>query len=263
MSTVLERGESVPAPVESIGVPTPLVDGPEKVAGKAMYAGDFVTPDTLTGRILRSPHAHARILSVDTSAARALPGVKAVVTGDDCAANYGVLPIAMNEWALARGKTRYRGEPIAAVAAVDAETANRALGLIKIAYEELPAYFKAKDARADGAIQLHDEKPGNIEREVHFELGDLAKGFAEADLVREAEYDCAEVCQVQSEPHAAFAEYDALQGPPDRPRLDASAVLRAPDARAHARHGPLAHPRDQAACRRRVRLPYRDACRSS
>ncbi len=211
MSTILERGGAAPAPAESIGVRTPLVDGPEKVAGKAMYAADFVTPDTLTGRILRSPHAHARILSVDVSAARALSGVKAVVTGEDCAANYGVLPIAMNEWALARGKTRYRGEPIAAVAAVDAETANRALGLIEVAYEVLPAYFKAKDARAEGAIQLHDEKPGNIEREVHFELGDLAKGFAEADLVREAEFDCAEVCQVQSEPHAAFAEYDALR----------------------------------------------------
>ena len=197
-------------PVKSIGVPMPLVDGPEKVSGKALYAADFVDADALVGKILRSPHAHARI-KVDVSKARALPGVKAVVTGDDCAENYGVLPIAMNEWALARGKVRFRGEPVAAVAAVDVETATKALDLIVVSYEVLPAYFRAEEARASGAAQLHDEKPGNIEREVHYELGDLARGWAAADLIREQTFDCAEVCQVQSEPHAAYAEYDALR----------------------------------------------------
>ena len=207
MSTVVEEPSG---PTQSIGVPTPLIDGPEKVSGKAMYAADYAAPDALVGKILRSPHAHARI-KVDASKARALPGVKAVVTGEDCAANFGVLPIAMNEWALARGKTRYRGEPIAAVAAIDVETATKALDLIVVSYEALPAYFHAEEARAPGAVQLHDEKPGNLEREVHYELGDLAKGWVEADLIREQTYDCAEVCQVQSEPHAAFAEYDALR----------------------------------------------------
>ena len=207
MSTVLEEPVG---PVQSIGVPTPLVDGPEKVSGKAMYAADFTAPDALVGKILRSPHAHARI-KVDASKARALPGVKAVVAGEDCAGNFGVLPIAMNEWALARGKVRYRGEPVAAVAAVDVETATKALDLIVVSYEVLPAYFHADESRAPNAVALHDEKPGNLEREVHYELGDLAKGWAEADLIREQVFDCAEVCQVQSEPHAAFAEYDALR----------------------------------------------------
>ena len=196
-------------PVQTIGVPQPLVDGPEKANGKAMFAADFDSAETLVGRILRSPVAHANITAMDTAKAEALPGVIAVVTEADCADSYGVLPIAMNEWALARGRVRYRGEPVAAVAAVDVATAQRALDLIDVTYDELPAYFTADEARAPGAVLLHDDKPGNIERDVEFDLGDVDKGFAEADLVREIDAQCAEVCQVQMEPHAAFAEYDA------------------------------------------------------
>ena len=199
-------------PVRTIGVPMPLVDGPEKVSGKALYTADFIGQDELVGRILRSPVAHARILGVDTRAAEALPGVRAVVTGADCADTHGVLPIAMNEYALARDRVRYRGEAVAAVAAEDTATAQRALDLIEVVYDELPAYFTAEAARAGDAVQLHDDRPGNIEREVDFELGDVAAGFAEADLVRERTYRLAEVCQVQSEPHAAQAEYDAARG---------------------------------------------------
>ncbi len=198
-------------PIQTIGVPTPLIDGPEKVSGKALYTADFINQAELVGRILRSPVAHARILSVDTSAAEALPGVHAVVTGADCADTYGVLPIAMNEYAIAKDRVRYRGEAVAAVAAEDIVTAQRALDLIEIVYDELPAYFTAEAARAADAIQLHDERPGNIEREVDFELGDVAAGFAAADLVRERTYQLGEVCQVQSEPHAAQAEYDATR----------------------------------------------------
>ena len=198
-------------PVQTIGVPMPLVDGPEKVSGKALYTADFITQDELVGRILRSPVAHARIVSVDTSAAEALLGVHAVVTGADCADTYGVLPIAMNEYAVAKERVRYRGEAVAAVAADDIDTAQRALELIKVVYDELPAYFSAEAARAEDAVQLHEERPGNIEREVDFELGDVAAGFAEADLVREQTYHLGEVCQVQSEPHAAQAEYDATR----------------------------------------------------
>ena len=201
-----------PAPVRSIGVRMPLVDGPEKVSGKALYTADFIARDELTGRILRSPVAHARIVRIDASAAEALPGVHAVVTGRDCADTFGVLPIAMNEYALARDRVRYRGEAVAAVAAIDTATAQRALDLIEIEYEELPAYFTAAEARAGDAIQLHEERPGNIEREVDFELGDTAAGFAAADLVREETYHLNEVCQVQSEPHAAQAEYDSGRG---------------------------------------------------
>jgi len=199
---------NVQKPVETIGQPQPLVDGPEKVAGQAMYAADFQAPGALVGRIKRSPVAHADIVRIDTSAAEALPGVRAIVTGADCADTYGVLPIAMNEWAVARDRVRYRGEPVAAVAAVDVATAQQALDLIEVEYRELPAYFSAAAARAADAIDLHEARPGNIERDVHFELGDVEAGFAEADLVLERDFHCAEVCQVQTEPHACFAEYD-------------------------------------------------------
>ncbi len=199
-------------PIQTIGVPQPLVDGPEKATGKAMFAADFDAAEALVGRILRCPVAHANIISMDTTAAEALPGVMAVVTEADCADSYGVLPIAMNEWALARSRVRYKGEPVAAVAAVDVATAQRALDLIKVEYAELPAYFTAEAARAEGAVLLHDDKPGNIERDVEFDLGDVDAGMAEAYLVREIEVQCAEVCQVQMEPHAAYAEYDPGRG---------------------------------------------------
>ncbi len=199
-------------PIQTIGVPQPLVDGPEKATGKAMFAADFDAAEALVGRILRCPVAHANIISMDTTAAEALSGVMAVVTEADCADSYGVLPIAMNEWALARGRVRYKGEPVAAVAAVDVATAQRALDLIKVEYDELPAYFTADAARAEGAVLLHADKPGNIERDVEFDLGDVDAGMAEAYLVREIEVQCAEVCQVQMEPHAAYAEYDPGRG---------------------------------------------------
>ena len=196
-------------PTPAIGVPQPLIDGPEKVTGRAMYSADFQSPDMLVGRVLRSPVAHARITSVDIAPALAIPGVRAVVTGQDLEHTYGVLPIAMNEYAIAKDRVRYRGEPVAAVAAVDVETAEAAVRAIRVEYDELPAYFSAAAARAEDAMLLHDDKPGNIERDAEFELGDMAAGFAAADLVLERDYDNAEVCQVQMEPHATFAEYDS------------------------------------------------------
>ena len=114
---------------------------------------------------------------------------------------------------------RYRGEPVAAVAAVDDATAREALRRIKFKVRELPAYYTSKDALAPDAVQLHEKKPGNIERDVLFELGSDEQGFAEADLVREGTYNCAEVCQNQMEMHAAVAEYDAVR---DRMTVHAS-----------------------------------------
>jgi 4-hydroxybenzoyl-CoA reductase subunit alpha len=199
------------APLRSIGGHVPLLDGPEKVSGRAKYTADIIEPDALVGRIYRSPYAHAEILDVDTSQAEKLPGVKAVVTGADCARTFGVLPIARSEHPLARDKVRYKGEPVAAVAAVDAATAERAIGLIRMRVRELPAYFSARAALAADAVALHDKKPGNLERDVNFELGDVEAGFAEADLIRAATYNCAEVCQNQMEMHAALARYDAVR----------------------------------------------------
>jgi 4-hydroxybenzoyl-CoA reductase subunit alpha len=198
-------------PMHPIGGHVPLLDGPEKVSGRAKYTADVIEPEALVGRIYRSPYAHAEILDVDTSQAEQLPGVKAVLTGADCAQSFGVLPIARTEYPLARGKVRYKGEPVAAVAAIDAATAERAIRLIRMRVRELPAYYTAGAALAADAIALHDKKPGNIERDVNFELGNVAAGFAAADLVRAASYNCAEVCQNQMEMHAALARYDAVR----------------------------------------------------
>ena len=186
----------------------PLIDGIEKVTGKARYTADLDHADALVGKIFRSPVSHGEILRLDVSKARALDGVVAVVTGEDCPHTYGVLPIAMNEYPLARDKVRYRGEPVAAVAAVDAETAQRALDLIEFEVLELPAYYTAEVARAPGATLIHNTQPGNLERQVHHTFGDMAQGFAAADLVREVTIDCAEVNHAQIELHAALAEYD-------------------------------------------------------
>jgi 4-hydroxybenzoyl-CoA reductase subunit alpha len=104
---------------------------------------------------------------------------------------------------------RYFGEPVAAVAAVDEQTAEQALKLIRLRVRELPVIGNAAQARAPGAVLLHDNKPGNIEREVHNEFGDTPPGFAAADLIREETYHTAEVTHAQMEPHAAMASYDA------------------------------------------------------
>ena len=190
----------------------PLIDGIEKVTGRARYTADLDHADALVGRILRSPVSHGDIVRLDVSKARAVEGVLAVVTGDDCPHTYGVLPIAMNEFPLARGRIRYRGEPVAAVAAIDAETAERALDLIELEVKELPAYYTSDAARAPDAVLLHDGKPGNVEREVHHQFGDVSAGFAAADLVREEQFCCAEINHAQIEPHASLADFDPLTG---------------------------------------------------
>src|SRR5262249_46837739 len=199
-------------PSRTIGLPVPMVDGPDKVSGRAKYTADLLTPGTLAGRIYRSPYSHAEIIEVDVSEALRLPGVKAIVTGADCDRTFGGLPIARTEHPLARDKVRYRGEPVAAVAAADDATAKHALSLIRLKVRELPAYYTSTTALADGACNIHAHRPNNIERDVLFELGNVEQGFREADLVREETYNCAEVCQNQMEMHAALADYDAERG---------------------------------------------------
>jgi 4-hydroxybenzoyl-CoA reductase subunit alpha len=210
-------------PARHIGAYVPMVDGPEKVSGRAKYTADLIAPTLLAGRILRSPCSHGEILDIDISEASRLPGVKAIITGADCDKTFGVLPIARSEHPLARGKVRYRGEPVAAVAAVDDATAKQALGLIRLKVRELPAVHTVADAMAPGASIIHEHRPGNIERDVMFELGSVEQGFAQADLVREGRYNCAEVCQNQMEMHAALAEYDA-----ERDRMTVHASTQVP-----------------------------------
>jgi len=195
-----------------VGERLPLVDGVEKVTGTARYTADLPADGALVGMILRSPYAHAELLEVDISEARALPGVRAVITGDACDMPYGVIPIAQNEFPLAREKVRYVGDPIAAVAAIDEATARLALSRIRLRVRDLPAYFKAADARQPGAEPLHAKKADNIERQVHDEFGDVAAGFAASDLVREETYECAEVHHAMMEPNAALAAWDAERG---------------------------------------------------
>jgi len=207
------------APAHNIGSYVPMVDGPEKVSGRAKYTADLIVPGMLAGRILRSPYSHAEILDVDISEAARLPGVKAIVTGAECDQAFGVLPVARTEHVLARDRVRYRGEPIAAVAAIDDATAKEALRRIKLRVRELPAYHTARRALAPDAIALHRHRPHNLERDVLFELGDVESAFAAADLVREGVYNCAEVCQNQMEMHAAIADYDAVR---DRMTVHAS-----------------------------------------
>jgi 4-hydroxybenzoyl-CoA reductase subunit alpha len=198
-------------PSHNIGTYVPMVDGPEKVSGRAKYTADLVLPGMLAGRILRSPYSHAEILDVDVSEAARLPGVKAIVTGADCDKCFGVLPVARTEHVLARERVRYRGEPVAAVAAIDDATAKEALRRIKLKVCELPAYHTAQEALAPNAVAIHEHRPHNLERDVLFELGDVKAAFAGADLIREGTYNCAEVCQNQMEMHAAIADYDAVR----------------------------------------------------
>ena len=195
----------------TVGARTPLVDGVEKVTGKAKYTADIMVPGALVGRILRSTAAHARIISIDTSAAEALDGVVAVCTGADTPVPFGVLPISENEYPLARDKVRYRGDPVAAVAAIDEITAAKALNLIKVEYENLPAYMTPKAAMKPGATAIHDDKPNNVLREVHAEFGDVQAAFGEADLIREKVYTFAEVNHVHMELNATLAEYDPVR----------------------------------------------------
>src|ERR1700720_2375383 len=134
------RAMNETAPVHTIGAYVPMVDGPDKVSGRAKYTADILAPGRLAGRIYRSPYSHAEILAVDISEALKLPGVRTIVTGADCDKTFGVLPIARSEHPLARDKVRYRGEPVAAVAADDDATARKALGLINLTGRELPAH---------------------------------------------------------------------------------------------------------------------------
>lgn len=206
-----------------VGDRLPLIDGIEKVSGKAEYTADLDSRGALVGLILRSPNAHGNIRRLDLSKARALAGVEAVISGDDCCAPFGILPISENEFPLVKGKVRYKGDAVAAVAAVDLKTAKQALELIELEVDELPAYFSAEQAMAEDAILIHEDRKGNLERTVFDEFGDTETAFENADLIREENYHCNEVTHGHMEPHAALAEYDV-----ERERLTLQSVTQVP-----------------------------------
>ena len=198
-------------------------DGADKVTGRAVYAADVQLPGLLHGRILRSPHAHARIVSIDTSAAEKLPGVYAVATSDDFPdlqdkiANLGEGSVNLADLAancMARSKTLYRGHAVAAVAATSVHVAEEALAKIEVEYEELPAVLDVLEAMQPGAPLLHENQvtesmgmqlgePSNTSVHLHFEEGDVEAGFAASDLIVEREFRTASVHQGYIEPHAS------------------------------------------------------------
>ena len=140
-----------------VGTRVPMLDAAQKAKGVALFTDDLVLPGMLYGKILRSPVAHAKIINIDTSRAEKLPGVKGVVTGQDIPdRQYGIVPMAKDEYALARDKVRYIGDDVAAVYAIDPEIAEEALELIAVEYNELPAVFDPLEAKKDGAPVIHD-----------------------------------------------------------------------------------------------------------
>ena len=193
-------------------------DGFEKVTGRARFGADLKLAGMLHGHVLRSPHAHARIVSIDTSDASVMPGVKAIVTGADFPEPSG--PSADQDTArniIAREKVLYEGHVVAAVAAMTRDQARLAAAAIKVTYEKLPHVLTVDEAMASGAPLLHETmmtkgvepkptEPSNVASRTAFQGGDLDKGFAEADVVIEREFTTKPVHQGYIEPHAAVAD---------------------------------------------------------
>src|SRR5215467_5572695 len=200
-------------------------DGVDKVTGRAKFGADITMSGQLVGKVLRSPHAHARIRAIDTTAAEKLPGVKAVITAADFKDQpsefipAGEMMINYRDVVrnvMAREKALYEGHPVAAVAATNAVIAKQALKLIKVDYEVLPHVIDVVEAMQPGAPVLHDDlftvgvepkpdKPSNIAKRVEITLGDVEAGFKKADVIVEREFKTAPVHQGYIEPHAALA----------------------------------------------------------
>jgi 4-hydroxybenzoyl-CoA reductase alpha subunit len=174
-----------------IGTAVPQVDSDKKVTGKITFIDDVELPGMLYGAILRSPYAHAKIIDIDTRKAEKLFGVRAVITSRNTKmVKYGFTPFdPADEYAMAVDKVRYVGDVVAAVAAVDEDTAEEALELIEVKYEELPAVFNQEDAMKPGAPKIHDSAENNIAYRVSHVFGDVEKGFAESHYIREDRFE--------------------------------------------------------------------------
>jgi len=191
-----------------IGKSIAMVDAAGKTTGAGKYTDDFSLPGMLVGKILHSPYPHARIKRIDTSRAKAIDGVVAVVTGPDAPNPYGILPVGHDETALAVEKVRYVGDHVACVAAISEQIAEEALELIDVEYEALPAYFDPDESMTAETDLIHENRPHNIEKDYHHVFGDPEKGFAEADYVHEARYIANEVTHAAMEPHCTLANFE-------------------------------------------------------
>ncbi len=201
-----------------IGKRVALVDSAGKTTGHGKYADDLSLPGMMIGKILHSPYPHALIKSIDTSAAEALEGVVAVVTGPDAPNKYGILPVGHDETALAVEKVRYVGDNVACVVAVSETIADQALDLVKVEYEPLPAWFDPEESMKAEKNWIHPERAHNIEKDYHHSFGDPEKGFEEADIITENRFLAAEVTHAAMEPHSTLAsfEIDPQTGQPGR-----------------------------------------------
>lgn len=196
-----------------IGKRLPRPDAKAKVTGAAEFTDDIQLPGMLHGALLRSPVAHALIKGVDASRARRLPGVKAVITGQDIPqiryGNWRLVPELQDETALARDRVRFIGDEIAAVAAVDRATALEALRLIEVEYEVLPAVFSVDEALAEGAPWLHEAHKDNISLYRKIDYGDLEEAFSRADYVREDTFTTHPVNHAYMEPCSSVARVES------------------------------------------------------
>ena len=201
-----------------IGKPTAMVDAAEKTTGSGKYTDDLSLPGMLVGKILHSPYPHARIKHIDTTRAEKLEGVVAVVIGKDAPKTYGILPVGHDEYPLALDKVRYVGDNVACIVAISEAIAEKALELIDVEYEVLPAYFDPEESMRAETDLIHDNKPNNLEKDYHHAFGDPDKGFAEADEIAEARFIANEVTHAAMEPHSTLAsfEIDPHTGKPGR-----------------------------------------------
>ncbi len=193
--------------LDVVGKATPRIDATERVTGRAKYTWDVQLPGMLYARILRTTQAHARIVSIDTSRAEALPGVLGVITSFTANAPWRSGD-SQHRRMMFNNPVRYAGEPVAAVAAIDRHTAEDALDLIEVEYESLPFVLEARAALAEGAPQLHDEGNASANDPVTYQRGDLDDGFAAADLIVEERYTSAHSNNAQMEPRVSVAQWE-------------------------------------------------------
>ncbi len=204
------RAASAEEPLSVIGKPNVKIDAMAKVSGETVFADDLTLPRMLYCKLKRSPHPHARIQRIDTSQAEELPGVVATLVGSELPIPFGILPISQDEHALAIDKARFAGDPVAAVAAVDEETAEKAMRLIQVDYEVLPPIMTIEDALERNDVRVHDYGPeGNVHKAVSLEFGDVEEGFVEADHVREDTFFFEGNTHLPLEQHAAIASFGA------------------------------------------------------
>ncbi len=198
-------------PLTIIGKPNMKVDAMAKVSGETLFADDLALPRMLFCKMLRSPHPHARIVKVDVGKAQAMPGVAATLVGSELPIPFGILPVSQDEHALCFDKVRFVGDPVAAVAALDEETAESALRLIEVEYEILPPVMSIEDALATDAPVIHadDRYRGNVQKAVSLQFGDVDEGFAEAEHVREDTFFFEGNTHLPLEQHSALASYGA------------------------------------------------------